>query len=67
MLKDDKKRERAAKFEETNSGRYKWLLEIKDEDGNPVGMIPSQYLVASLNQFVGTYSPMMLYNSHRPP
>ncbi|GJJ79056.1 DNA mismatch repair protein MSH6 [Entomortierella parvispora] len=37
MLKDDKKRERAAKFEETNSGRYKWLLEIKDEDGNPIG------------------------------
>ncbi|KAF9936320.1 DNA mismatch repair protein msh6 [Modicella reniformis] len=37
MLKDDKKRERAAKFEETNSGRYKWLLNIKDEQGNPIG------------------------------
>ncbi|KAF9201562.1 DNA mismatch repair protein msh6, partial [Haplosporangium sp. Z 27] len=36
-LKDDKKKERAAKFEEANSGRYKWLLDIKDEDGNPIG------------------------------
>ncbi|KAF9189926.1 DNA mismatch repair protein msh6 [Haplosporangium sp. Z 767] len=36
MLKDDKKRERAAKFEETNSGRYKWLLEIKDAQKNPI-------------------------------
>ncbi|KAI7818742.1 muts domain V-domain-containing protein [Gamsiella multidivaricata] len=37
MLKDDKKRERVAKFEEANSGRYKWLLDIKDGDGNPIG------------------------------
>ncbi|KAF9345546.1 DNA mismatch repair protein msh6 [Mortierella sp. AD094] len=37
MLKDDKKKERAAKFEEANSGRYKWLLDIKDADGNPIG------------------------------
>ncbi|KAG0213342.1 DNA mismatch repair protein msh6 [Mortierella sp. GBA30] len=37
MMKDDKKRERAAKFEAENSGRYKWLLEIKDESGNPIG------------------------------
>ncbi|KAG0220391.1 DNA mismatch repair protein msh6 [Mortierella sp. NVP41] len=37
MLKDDRKKERAAKFEETNSGRYKWLLDIKDAEGNPIG------------------------------
>ncbi|KAF9286408.1 DNA mismatch repair protein msh6 [Mortierella alpina] len=37
MLKDDKKRERAIKFEAENSGRYRWLLEIKDENGNPIG------------------------------
>ncbi|KAG0243739.1 DNA mismatch repair protein msh6 [Mortierella sp. GBA43] len=37
MLKDDKKRERVARFEETNSGRYKWLLNIRDEDGNSIG------------------------------
>lgn len=37
MLKDDKKKERTARFEETNSGRYKWLLNIKDVDGNPKG------------------------------
>ncbi|KAF9094993.1 hypothetical protein BGX23_001263, partial [Mortierella sp. AD031] len=36
MLKDDRKKERAAKFEETNSGRYKWLLDIKDAEGNPI-------------------------------
>ncbi|KAF9438135.1 DNA mismatch repair protein msh6 [Entomortierella beljakovae] len=36
-LKDDKKKERAIKFEENNSGRYKWLLDIKDADGNPIG------------------------------
>ncbi|KAG0331996.1 DNA mismatch repair protein msh6 [Podila humilis] len=37
MLKDDKKKERLAKFEETNKGRYAWLLDIKDADKNPVG------------------------------
>ncbi|KAF8925476.1 DNA mismatch repair protein msh6, partial [Dissophora ornata] len=37
MLKDDKKKERVAKFEETNSGRYRWLLDIKDAEGNPIG------------------------------
>ncbi|KAF9966318.1 DNA mismatch repair protein msh6 [Mortierella alpina] len=37
MLKDDKKRERAIKFEAENSGRYSWLLDIKDENGNPIG------------------------------
>ncbi|KAF9923433.1 DNA mismatch repair protein msh6 [Linnemannia zychae] len=37
MLKDDKKKERAAKFEEKNSGRYSWLLDIRDADGNPIG------------------------------
>ncbi|KAF9348583.1 DNA mismatch repair protein msh6 [Mortierella sp. NVP85] len=34
-LKNDKKKERAAKFEETNNGRYEWLREIRDADGNP--------------------------------
>ncbi|KAI1321166.1 DNA mismatch repair protein msh6 [Mortierella claussenii] len=37
MLKDDKRKERAAKFEENNSGRYRWLQNIKDADGNPIG------------------------------
>lgn len=37
MLKDDKKKERVAKFEEKNSGRYSWLLDIKDADMNPIG------------------------------
>ena len=37
MLKDDKKKERVAKFEEKNSGRYSWLLDIKDADKNPIG------------------------------
>jgi len=36
-LKDDKKKERIAKFEETNKGRYAWLLDIKDADKNPIG------------------------------
>jgi hypothetical protein len=38
MLKDDKKKERVAKFEEKNSGRYSWLLDIRDADGNPIGI-----------------------------
>ncbi|KAG0227605.1 DNA mismatch repair protein msh6 [Actinomortierella wolfii] len=37
MLKDDKKRERAAKFEEKNTERYSWLLNIRDADQNPIG------------------------------
>ncbi|KAG0378622.1 DNA mismatch repair protein msh6 [Mortierella sp. AD032] len=37
MLKDDKKKERVARFEEKNSGRYSWLLDIKDAEGNPIG------------------------------
>jgi DNA mismatch repair protein MSH6 len=37
MLKDEKKKERVAKFEERNSGRYSWLLDIRDAEGNPVG------------------------------
>ncbi|KAF9340478.1 DNA mismatch repair protein msh6 [Linnemannia elongata] len=37
MLKDDKKKERVAKFEEKNSGRYSWLLDIRDADMNPIG------------------------------
>ncbi|KAG0301792.1 DNA mismatch repair protein msh6, partial [Dissophora globulifera] len=37
VMKDDKKKERAAKFAEENTKRYSWLLNIKDADGNPVG------------------------------
>ncbi|KAF9427910.1 DNA mismatch repair protein msh6 [Podila epigama] len=37
MLKEDKKKERIAKFEEANKGRYAWLLDIKDADKNPIG------------------------------
>ncbi|KAF9160168.1 DNA mismatch repair protein msh6, partial [Actinomortierella ambigua] len=36
-LKDDKKRERAAKFEEKNTDRYSWLLNICDSNRNPIG------------------------------
>ncbi|KAF9968002.1 DNA mismatch repair protein msh6 [Actinomortierella ambigua] len=36
-LKDDKKRERAAKFEEKNNDRYAWLLNICDDQRNPIG------------------------------
>ncbi|KAF9917476.1 DNA mismatch repair protein msh6 [Lobosporangium transversale] len=37
LLKDDKKKERAAKFEEANTGRYRWLLDIRDAEKNPIG------------------------------